>query len=171
MREIAYPVYLLGKNKPNTIEGVSFYSFYNEREDVEITKHRVVDDTNLPQESLALRRLVLRDQEVKLHKLNKAIFFLGDLIKLVKPNDWLIDSSGKIFNYVKSARVSLRCHEVSNVTAIPTGGAIIEIKGYSTRFKTLHYSNPKYAGILHQGMGLILYGLYEEPFKDTWRLI
>lgn len=164
-------MYLLGKSKPNTIEGVSFYSFYNEVEDTEITKHRVVDDTNLPQESLALRRLVLKDQEVKLHKLNKAIFFLGDLIKLVKPNEWLIDSKGKIFNYVKSTRVSLKCHEVSKVTAIPTGGALIEVKGLSTRFKTLYYNKTKYIGVLHQGMSLILYGLYEEPFKDTWRLI
>ena len=57
--------------------------------------------------------------------------------------------------------------------AIKGGGAIIEVEGFPTRFKTLY--TPKedevFAGILVNGMTHILYGVYTKLHNDTWRMI
>jgi hypothetical protein len=148
---------------------------YTEDEEGEIvttTKLRLIDDTELPGDSLALRRLQIKALDVPLFPLRKALFFLGDLIKVAVPSQWLIDSNGKVFNYAKQRRVPLRSYPITGVFDIGGGGAIIEID-YAQRFKVLHKPKHtmKYAGVLTLGLEKILYGLYEEPFDETWRLI
>ena len=175
--EIHWPVYLLSKDKPSTSDNIVFYlkETYSENEEGDIISQtivEIVDDLNITYDTLALRRLHLKENGVPLFKLKKALFFLGDLIKVVKPSQWMIDSSGRIFNHTKSTRVSLVCKRITNVFPLGAGGAIIEVE-YSNRFKVLHSPDPKlkWAGILTHEYQQILYGMYEEPFKDTWRLI
>jgi len=173
LNTISYPIFRIGVNKPQTDSGVIFHYYEKDTEEGTIASLRIFDDINLPQQSLALRRLYLITQGAKLAKIGQAIFFLGDLIKLATPNTWFIDSAGKMFNYEKSTRAKLQFYEISKNIPINTGGSIIEAKGIITRFKSLYSPSPyqKYVGLLHFGKSLILYGFYEEKPEDTWRLV
>lgn len=180
MSQVSYPVYRIGKNKPTISDGVACYLYENLVEDsdgsvVSSNKVRILDDTTLAGATLATRRLQLQSLGVPLLKLNRALFFLGDLIKIADKNTWFIDSLGKIFTLQKSTRAKLTFHKVVKLVDIPTGGVIIECDDYSVRFKALFKPDIPlenlYAGILHHNKALILYGFYAEKHKDTWRLI
>lgn len=177
LSELVFPVYLLKNIKPIEELGVVFYGKETYTEDEEgniITTPslQVVDDIAIQGKTLAARRLRLKAVGVPLFKLSKALFFLGDFIKVSSPTQWFIDSNGRTFTHTKSTRASLVCQKVTNMFPIPSGGAVIEIE-YSQRYKVLHTPDPKlkYAGILTQGYTQILYGLYEEQFDKTWRMI
>lgn len=134
---------------------------------------QVLDDKDIPGDTLAARRLVLLKQGIKLKKLGNAIFFIGDLIKLAHHGVWFIDSLGNLFTHIKMERASLVFRKIVKKIPINTGGYIIEVEGLPTRFKCLH--GPKatepYAGILKHGNNHILYGFYEKEYDKTWRKI
>jgi hypothetical protein len=178
LAEIAYPVFKLGVDKPTISDGLVYYYYENIEEDdegelIEQTQYRLVDDKNLPFNSLAMRRLAAKQNGAKLFKIKIAIFFLGDLIKIAKPNMWFIDSKGKLFNYEKRTRALLKFYKIRLNIPISTGGSILEVEGITTRFKILFSpdKDKKYAGILHLGKSLILYGVYNEQYDDTWRKV
>lgn len=172
--DLVFPVYVVGKEEPLVDDGVAFYAYVKTSVEGDDTDHvKVLDDKNLPQPSLATRRLILRDRGVPLHKLSKAIFFLGDLIKIADAKTWFIDSNGKVFNYRKTKRVPLLFKKIANITPLKGGGAIIEVEGIGTRFKTLlaPTRQEKYAGLLKVGIAYILYGLYKEDQPQSYRNI
>lgn len=174
LKDLAYPVFKLGLNKPETIDGVVFYLYQYVSDEQETTQRlKIVDDLNIEKDSLALRRLKLKADNVDLFKISKAIYFLGDLIKLATPHTWFIDSNGKIFKYIKTTKAELHFHKITEVIPIKTGGAIIEVENLNTRFKALYTPETanKYAGILHYGKSLILYGFYDQAYSKTWRKI
>ena len=167
-------MFLLGTESPKFLDGVTFYSRRYLSEDNEETEHTwIVDDKNVPAPTLAKRRLKLAFDEVKLKKLSKAIFFLGDLIKLAKPSVWFIDSSGAVFRHTKASRAQLLFRKIKQLHLIPTGGAVIEVEGIPSRFKCLFAPRlgEQYAGVLKLGMSYILYGVYETQHQDTWRKV
>jgi hypothetical protein len=177
LSELVFPVYLLKKDKPAEDLGIIFYGKETYTEDEEggiITTPslQVIDDITIKGDTLAARRLRLKALGVPLFRLSKAIFFLGDFIKVSSPTQWFIDSNGKTFTHTKSTRASLVCKQITNMFPIPSGGAIIEVE-HMQRYKVLHTPDPKlkWAGILTQGHTQILYGLYEEQFDETWRMI
>ena len=153
--------------------------YYHEREEwvddelVTTTKYKVVDDHNLPGETLAQRRLQLTVDGVPLAKLSNAVYFLGDLIKIADPKLWFIDSRGKIFNYKRATRAKLKFYKISRLHAIKTGGVVVEVEGLSQRFKALYRptEDKQYVGILHFGVALIFYGFYDQMYDETWRLV
>ena len=99
------------------------------------------------------------------------MFFLGDLIKLAKPTLWFIDSKGSLFQYKKSIAMKLIFKKIIKVLAT-NSGYILELDGIETRFKCLYApKDKKYAGILKLGHTSILYGVYDEPYKETRRKI
>lgn len=174
LREISYPVFRLGTNKPVTESGVVFYYHHKETEEGQVVSVRIIDDRNLPQQTLSLRRLQLSlDDSVSLFKVHKAIYFLGDLIKIATPNTWFIDSLGKVFNYTKTSRAKLKVYPIQQIIPIKGGGVVVEAKGIMTRFKALYPPEigQDYVGILHWGKSLILYGFYEEQYDDSWRMV
>lgn len=178
LAEIAYPVFKLGIDKPVIDNGLVYYYYENIVEDedgdlVEQNQYRLIDDRNIPFNSLAMRRLAAKQNGAKLFKIKIAIFFLGDLVKIAKPNIWFIDSNGKLFNYNKATRVLLKFYKIKYNIPISIGGSIIEVEGIATRFKILFSPDrdKKYAGILHMGKSLILYGVYSKKYTDTWRKI
>jgi hypothetical protein len=174
LNRIQFPIYHLGQDKP-TKEGTRWYYHYEvHHKDGEIDpKIVVVDDTSVTGNSLAMRRLQLKNNGVALAKLRHAVFFLGDMIKLSKAGTWFIDSEGTVFEYRKTKRVPLVFKPISQVIPIRTGGAIVEVQGIGTRFKVLHAPNQhtKYAGLLLVGTGYLLYGLYEDKLPDTVRMV
>ena len=174
MKELAYPIFKLGLNKPETIDGVTFYLYQYVSDDQEQTsKLKIVDDQNIEKDTLSLRRLKLKADNVDLFKISKAIYFLGDLIKLSTPHTWFIDSKGLIFKYIKTTKAELSFHKITQIIPIKTGGAIIEVENINTRFKALYTpeSANRYAGILKYGKSLILYGFYSQAHSNTWRRI
>ena len=137
------------------------------------TNIKIVDDTNLPGKTLAMRRLQLKNREVPLYPIRVAIYFLGDFIRLSKKGYWFIDSNGKIFTYQKSQRAKLKTVKITKYIPSKTTGTILELQGYAERFKTLFKvpTTNRYAQILiYKGL-TILYGTSEEYVPDTWRLI
>lgn len=163
-----------GSNIPTSESGVLF-TYSEEREEDEDLKFtfRVLDDKNMKGDSLGVRRLHVMANGQRLHRLGKAIFFLGDLIKIAKRNTYFIDTNGRIFQYKKSQRAKLHFKKLTQIIPIPTGGAILEVEGIPSRFKCL--LQPKtlelYAGVLEMGMSHILYGIYEQPYKSSWRMV
>lgn len=162
MREIAYPVFNIGTTKPFFEEGVHFYIRY---EQDKTPGYSIVDDKTIEGDTLAKRRLMLLKQGVPLKKLSKAIFYLGDLIKVAKASIWFIDSKGTVFNYKKQTFSKVISRKITRIIPINTGGAIIEVEGIMSRFKVLFTPNPyvKYASLVVDGLSYILYSLHEEP--------
>lgn len=174
LSQISYPVFLLGNEKPTIIDGVVLYAHqYLLEDNTEKMTVRIVDDRSLSGKTLAKRRLDLLSQGVPLKRISKAIFFLGDLIKLAKPTMWFMDSNGEVFRYTKHKRVKLIHRKIVGKHIIPSGGAIIEVEGIATRFKMLFAprNNEQYAGILEIWPSYVLYGVYENKQKDSWRMV
>ena len=138
---------------------------------VEIEK--VIDDTSVPGATIGARRIVLANQDVKLLKIKKAVYFLSDLVKLAKANSWFIDSSGYHFQYKKSKRCKLVCKKITNILPGKTTGVVLELEGIHSRFKAMRSPEPyeMYAGVLLHSSGYLLYGIYEHKFEDSWRMI
>lgn len=180
MSQISYPVYRLLKTRPVITEGVSCYLYENlvENEEGDIVsnnKVRFIDDNTLSGKTLAMRRLQLKQIGVKLMTLNRAFFFISDLLKAADAGRWFIDSNGKIFTIAKTTRAKLKFVKVTKLIPIPTGGAIVECEGGVARYKCLFAPtidiSVLHAGLLQYNKGLILYGFYDRKHKDTWRMI
>lgn len=175
LEKIVWPVFRLGEKTPQTEDSIVYYA--TEYENLDTGRHsavmRIVDDKNIEQPTLSRRRLQLLVQGVKLFPINKAVYFLGDLLKLAKTTTWFIDSAGTLFQYKKSKRVKLLVREISQVFPTTGLGAVIELKGVPQRFKTAFKPNDddRYAAVLYSNHSYILYGLYKDEPKESWRLI
>ena len=174
LSEVNFPVYRLGRHGPVIHEGIAFYVHLRECDSGPPEEvYLILDDRNIPHQSLAMRRLHLQKQNVRLFKLKTAIFFIADMLKLSVGATWFIDSSGNIFEYKKSKKVPLMFKRITKLIPIQTGGAIIEVEGVSSRFKTLFTPRleERYAGLLKIGRGYLLYGLYDKLYTQTTRMI
>jgi hypothetical protein len=174
LSEIDYPVFKIGKEIPSFSNGISYFLRQYKLDFGEVRNDLLlVDDTTIDEPTLAKRRLRLLENKIRLKKLSKAVFFLGDLIKLSDRKSWFIDSAGKVFQYKKTKTAKLIFRNITKMIAIKGGGSIIEVEGLHTRFKTLYApkEDEVYAGILVDGMTNILYGVYTQLHKDTWRMI
>lgn len=174
LSEITYPVYLLGKQEPIQDGGLSYYLYVQVvRDGADIDVIKIVDDKSVDQPTLGRRRLALKAQGKTLQKLRYAVYFLADLVKLSKGQTWFIDSVGKIFSYKKSTRAPLVFKKIKQVLRNDAGSVIVEVEGVSTRFKIIYAPKPteKWAGLLKVGLGWVLYGLYENQHKDTYKMI
>jgi hypothetical protein len=166
LMELSFPVYYLGINLPQEdASGLVYIETGN--------KKLILDDPAQPYETLGLRRIALASKGQELYKLNKAIYYIKDLIKLTnRRNSWFIDSQGRFFQYIKSTFVKLACYHISKVMQSDKGGSIILVDGY--RYKTLYrvQEEEKWAGILEiDARTKILYGVYTHPFKNSVRKI
>jgi hypothetical protein len=174
LSEIHWPVFKLGDKKPTQHEGVVFYhTHYVSELNSETVTLRVVDDRNLPQATLGLRRLALKSSGADLYPIRTAIYFLTDLIKLGKSVTWFIDSSGRVFQYEKNTRAKLQTRKVKNVLPADGLGCVIELEGLSSRFKSLRrpQEHEIYAQVLKLGMGFLFYGFCDTRKPDSWRMV
>lgn len=134
---------------------------------------RLVDDRNLPQANLGLRRLVLKAANEPLFPIRTAIYFLADLVKLAKSTSWFVDSSGRVFHYEKTTRAKLTTKRIKQVLPAAGLGCVFELQGVPSRFKAIRKPEPHelYARVLKLGMGFIFYGFCEEHKADSWRMV
>jgi len=170
---VQFPIYYLGSQKPTVDGDRVYYHHVKETKEESVDLIGIIDDKSATGNSLASRRLQLKNSGIKLAKLKYAIFFIGDMLKLCKGTTWFIDSEGVVFEYRKTRKVPLVFKPISQIIPIKTGGAIVEVQGIGTRFKVLHAptGTQKYAGLLLVGVGYILYGLYDEKLEDTVRAV
>jgi len=174
LESLAWPVFRLGEKAPQHDNGVVFYyTHYVDEHNSESLTIRVVDDANLPQATLGLRRLVLKSQAQSLYPIRTAIYFLADLIKLAKATTWFIDSSGRVFQYEKNTRAKLTTKRIKQILPADGIGCVVELEGISSRFKSLlrPEEHELYARVLKLGMGFIFYGFCETHKPDSWRMV
>lgn len=175
LEEIHWPVFLLRGEDPITHNGVCMYGRLVYDIELEIYRHqfRIIDDKSIPGGTLGERRLHLSTRKVPLYRLNKAVYSVGDLLRLTSnTKPWVIDSSGILFKYKRKIRAPLTCHKITKVLRNSKGTYILELEGIPERFKLLNdVQDCKYAGVLTINRKYILYGLYEESFKKTFRKV
>lgn len=152
-----------------------YYSntYVNVDDNTTTTYIKLVDDPQLPQSSLAHRRLKMKSMGAPLYPLRRAVFFMGDFLKLAKSGYWFIDSNGFVFTYKKSIKAMLRFRKITKIIPGKATGSIVEVEGIPERFKTVFTVNPgmKYAGIIEYRGINIFYGVYDRQYKDSWRKI
>lgn len=174
LQEIVFPVFRLGEKQPETIDGVVLYkSEYSDKDTAEqTTNYRVVDDKSINKPTLGLRRLALQGK-VTLFPISSAVYFLADIIKLAKSTTWFIDSHGQVFQHKKSTRAKLTTKKITKVLPADGIGCVLEVEGVSHRFKTMKQPETyqQYAAVLYMDNSYLFYGYYENPQKDTWRLV
>lgn len=172
LETISWPVFKLGIRTPEFYEGVCYLTNEHVNQDNETTiSTYIIDDKNINRSSLGLRRLQI--EKDKLYPLNTVIYTLQDLIKIAKPKVWFIDNNGHAFQYKKTTRAKLQIYEINQVLPVSGIGCVLEIKGFSERFKSLTVpaATEKYAGILSYNGKNLLYGLYSTKTEPTWRLV
>lgn len=174
LKDLVWPVYRLSEKKPTVEDGVVFYKAeYADIDTAQIKFNiRVVDDKSIDKPTLGLRRLVIGNTR-SLFPIGSAVYFLIDLIKLAKSTTWFIDSHGRVFQHKKIKRAKLQTHKITQVLPASGIGCVLEVEGLVFRFKSMRApeSWEQYAGILYVDGGHMLYGYYEYPIKDTWRLV
>lgn len=175
LEAIVWPVFRLGEKEPCRDDGMVFYSTeYNNLENQNATVTlRVVDDRTINKPTLAKRRLQLLQEGVQLFPIKQAVYFLSELLKLAKTTTWFIDSIGQVFQYKKTRRAKLISRKIKNILPTNGLGAVVEVEGIPQRFKTTFKpsADVTYAHILKLGLTYILYGLYVDKPKESWRLI
>lgn len=176
LKEVSFPVYRISRNRPQNENGVLYYkNTYRHIDTNEIySVVKILDDQTLKEPNLGRRRLHLDGLGVPLYRLRKAIYYYGDFLRAAKSGYWFIDSSGQVFQYTKTLRAKARCHKIKRIISPKDSmGSIVEVEGIPERFRTI-YMAPKghrYACLLHLGQSRIYYGSFEQPFKETWRMI
>lgn len=173
LSEINYPVYKVGTELPTFINDIVLYIRQYDTGDEIKTTYQIIDDKSIKQPSLGKRRLLLINNGIKVKRLNKAIFFLGDLIKIAKANTIFIDSSGSIFTYKKQTKYKLISKKIEKIIKIKTGGVILELKNSTNRHKALYgpMNDQKYALVLENAFDEILYGFSDKIISPSWRLV
>lgn len=172
--EIKFPVYLLGNDEPMHIDGIWFYSRLRDHDDrAPEVEYLILEDKTRHEPTFSRRRMGIKLEGAMLYPLTKAIFFLGDFLKFTKGKTWFIDTDGTVFSYKKTKRVPLIFKKITKIIHIQTGGAIIECEGSAARYKVLFRPmiEHKWAGLLKVSGGYILYGLYDNQYKNTYRMI
>lgn len=174
LSEIVWPVFKLAEKPPIQRDGlVFFYTEYVDNNNQHSLVARLVDDRNLSQPTLGLRRLALKAQGETLYPIRTAIYLLADLIKLAKSTTWFVDSSGRVFQYEKNTRAKLTTKKIRKVLPASGLGCVLELEGVSSRFPSLKrpQEHEHYARVLQLGMGFLFYGFCEDRKADSWRMV
>ena len=159
-----FPVYIIGQ----------YDTLYNEDNIIRVItldgKTRIIDNKNIPGNTLAVRRLQLNSKDAFTFK--GTIFTFSQLLKLHHPNNWYIDVNGFLFKYRKTTIVPLIWRKILSVDYIEGRGLNLRVKDIDVPIR-VPAGTPitGYIGLLKLMDGYILYGISNTPKKDTWRKI
>lgn len=175
LTDIHFPVFRL-LNKPPEWKGdlLVYENTYMHVDTANEYTHTKIVDAKVPGETLSRRRLKLDEKGLPLYPLKKAAFFLHDFIKLAGNGYYFIDSVGKIFKYKKQTSCKLIFRKITRVIPSESTGSIVEVEGMPQRFKTMaHFENPYglWAGLLYYKGAWLFFGVYNEQYRDTRRMI
>jgi len=159
IKDMLFPLYYIGEHD-------RVYSEFNVTYVENKGKTLILDNKNLDGLTLGARRLKLPSKE--LYQFRKTIFMFSELIEFTrnKPvaNRKFMDSTGKIFTYIKKEYKPLLHLEISKVDIIPNF-ALISVIGSPQIFRlpSNYYSNIYYyVTVLDMGSYYCLYDLSVE---------
>ena len=119
LSKIAFPIYLLDSDDYSIVDSLVFI------------EGKVVDDRNMPGETLGIRRLQTSMQN--LYPLNKSIANIAGLLK--RPgNKHYIDTKGRIFTYEKTLYAKIVSKRIKKVVVKEKLGAVIHIESIPETF-------------------------------------
>jgi hypothetical protein len=154
---LKFPLYVLPSDNWFMTDGVLFLN------------DQVVDETNMPGETVGVRRIQSRRQD--LLPIKKAVISIPDLIQC--KTKFFIDNSGYAFIYQKTYNSKLKCYKIKGVELKDTA-SLLWIEGCSSPFTIPRppLNNPSYVRILHyEGEPWIIYDYVRTRLKDTYRRV
>ena len=156
--KIKFPVYILDSSNWHEEDGLLFVD------------NRLVDDKNMPGETLGIRRLQTPFKD--LYPLKGS---LGSLLGIIKQNSGkaFIDSNGFPFIYEKTENCSLKYYKVRKIEK-KEKAAVLWVKDITFPFKIPRppRNSLPWAGILHRkGIPWMLYEYSAEKRADTRRKV
>jgi hypothetical protein len=175
LTDITFPVYRLLNKPPEWKNDMLVYeNTYMHIDTANEYTHTKIVDAKIPGQTLSRRRLHMEAKGMPLYPLKKAAFFLHDFIKLAGNGYYFIDSVGKLFKYKKSKSCRLIFRKVTRIIPSESSGSIVEVQGLPQRFKTLVNLSNSYglwAGLLEYNGTWLFFGVYNEQYRDTRRMI
>jgi hypothetical protein len=130
---------------------------------------QVVDEKNLPGETLGVRRLQCGRKD--LLPLKKAVFDLFGLLH--SKSKTFIDNKGSPFIYEKTMSSKLSCYKIQSIQRKETA-SLLWLHGIPFPFTIPRppNHNPGWARVLHLGNApWMLYDYVSRPSKDTYRRV
>lgn len=158
VKNITFPVYRLPSTDWYRQDGVLF-----------INNGKVLDDTNMPGETLGVRRL--QCGRTDLQKLRVA--YPDFLSMLQAKTNIFIDSKGKPFIYKRSINSPLIHHRVKFIEP-KDDITIVKLERINSFFSIPRppYGDPRYARVLYfKGYPWIIYDFAQERGKDSFRRV
>ena len=157
-RHVTFPVFYLPSSNWSEQDGLLYLD------------GRLLDDRNMPGETLGLRRLQTPFKD--LYPLDKSMIDIVGLIKNTNDNSY-IDMLGNHFTYHKSVFSQIKYYKISRVEGRDSA-SLIWLKGINFPFKQPRppLSDNNWAGVLHiQGRPWIIYEFSPDKKADTRRKI
>ena len=158
LKRVEFPVFLIPTDEHYSKDGLIFI------------EGRIVDDRNMPGETLGLRRI--QTPFKKLLPLRRGVDSYIGIFKQ-KGNQAFIDSLGRIFRYEKTKMIPLKYHKIRKVVKEGTYSSVW-VSNFSFPFVVPRPPKQGYiwAGVLHlNGQPWLLYDYAETKQRDTRRKI
>lgn len=158
VKTIRFPVYPLPSRDWYRQDGVLF-----------INDGKVLDDTNMPGESLGVRRLQCGRTDL----LNLRRAYPDFLSMLQSKNRVFIDSNGKPFIYVRTINAPLIHHRIKKLTPKDTV-TVVQLEKITSFFSIARppYGDARYARVLYyKGYPWLIYDFVLEKGKDSYRRV
>lgn len=161
--KIQWPIYHLSRI-PQRVDNLLFV------EDND-GNYKVIDNLDMPGHTLGVRRLQhLMDTSSiikrKLLKLSRPSYSLSDMLH--RKINLFIDSSGKVYNHVKTTFVPVETFKLKSFVEYPEGYVLyvhnLHCRFFINRAPNLH---EKYVQVLRVGKGFVMYGLTDKHTKAT----
>ena len=133
--------------------------------------YKVIDNMNMPGHSLGVRRLqhLMDNTQIikrKLFKLSRPSYSLSDMLH--RKINLFIDSSGKIYNHVKTTFVPVETYKLKSFVEFQEG-YVLFVHGLHCRFFINRAPNlhEKFVQVLRVGKGFVMYGFSDKHEKST----
>ena len=133
IRNVEFPIFVIPKGELYFKDGLLFVN------------NKVLDDKNMPGETLGIRRL---QTPHKLKRLTTSVYDLESLIASAKLN--FIDNRGRIFRYKKTRFLEVKYHKIKSVQLLETY-TVLSVHGIPSKYilRRPPQDGEEWAGILY----------------------
>lgn len=131
----------------------------------------ILDNKNVPGNTLGIRRLNIKNNETSLYIPRKICHNLEQLLHSKYKH--FIDNSGTCFTYKKTETVPLKYHKVEKVVELKDGTCMIVLHSidFPQKVNCRRAYATSYVGVLYTKYGYLLYSFEEEYKNNTTRKI
>ena len=171
LRDILWPIYPL----PNKAEFKDYNGLKLIRP-LSSESFLVLDAPKIEESTIGRRRLKFSSapnlENFKLFNLSVPIHRYSDIFFYIDKYKSYVDSSGRVFNYIREKYYPLKYHQIKKFQEVDEGYLVfvrdIHMPFFINREPLLEET---YAGILHIGRGYVLYSIEATKLADTRRMI